>query len=100
MRKVSQVEIDTRAAQAERDRLDSLKINRAQGKAVLASQGMLAGVQQMVDEEPPESLLRIGWEDSPTWKRGSAFIEQMRQALELSVEQTDGLFAAAQELEL
>ena len=100
MIKVSQAEIDTRAALAERDRLDARTINRAQGKAVLASQGLLTPVQQMVDGEPPESLLRIGWEDSPQWKRGSAFIEQMRQALELSVEQTDGLFAAAQELEL
>ena len=87
-------------AQAERERLDAITVNRAQGKAVLADQGYLSAIKTMVADEPEESLLRIGFEDSPTWKRGSAFINQMLAALELSEAEGDALFQAAQEIEL
>ena len=88
------------AAAEERERLDAITVNRAQGKAVLAAQGYLSTIKTMVANEPEESLLRIGFEDSPTWKRGSAFINQMLAALELSEAEGDALFQAAQEIEL
>ena len=91
---------DQREAQAERERLDAVTVNRAQGKAVLADQGYLSTIRSIVDNEPEESLLRIGFEDSPTWKRGSAFINQMLDALELTEAQGDALFQAATEIEL
>ena len=87
-------------AKAERERLDSITVNRAQGKAVLAAQGYLSAIKAKVANEPEESLLRIGFEDSPTWKRGSAFINQMLAALELSEAEGDALFQAAAEIEL
>ena len=87
-------------AEAERERLDAVTVNRAQGKAVLADQGYLSAVKDAVAQEPEDSLLRIGFEDSPTWKRGSAFINQMLAALELSEAEGDALFQAAQEIEL
>ena len=100
MHKVTQTELDQREAQAERERLDSVTVNRAQGKAVLADQGYLSTICSIVDNEPEDSLLRIGFEDSPTWKRGSAFINQMLDALELTEAQGDALFQAATEIEL
>lgn len=78
-------------------------ITRAQGKAALIQAGLWSGVEAFVDAIPDETeraLASVALHDTLTWERSSPFLAAAAQALGLTDEQLDALFAVAASVEL
>lgn len=78
-------------------------ITRAQGKAALITAGLWADVLSYVAAIPDETqkaLAEVALHDTQTWQRSSPFLAAAAQALGLSDEQLDDLFATAALIEL
>jgi hypothetical protein len=78
-------------------------ITRAQGKAALIQAGLWSGVEAFVAAIPDETeraLANVALHDTLTWKRSSPFLAAAAQALGITDEQLDALFAMADSVEL
>jgi len=78
-------------------------ITRAQGKAALITAGLWNDVLAYVAAIPDatqKALAEVALHDTQTWQRSSPFLAAAAQALGLSDEQLDELFATAALIEL
>lgn len=79
------------------------QISRAQGKAALITAGLWNDVLAYVAAIPDatqKALAEVALHDTQTWQRSSPFLAAAAQALGLSDEQLDELFATAALIEL
>jgi hypothetical protein len=79
------------------------QISRAQGKAALITAGLWNDVLAYVAAIPDttqKALAEVALHDTQTWQRSSPFFAAAAQALGLSDEQLDELFATAALIEL
>lgn len=81
------------------DRRMMMECSPYQARMALLGAGLLDTVQQTIDALPVNDPARIAWEYATVIRRDSAFITAIGSTLELSPEQIDGLFEAAQRVE-
>lgn len=99
----SQTEIDAEAAQAAYEAKMVVTVSRAQGKIALMQAGLWDDVTAAVDAiaDPTEKLVaEVALHEAVSWQRGSPTMQMLAGKLQLSEQQMDDLFAAAQEVNL
>lgn len=78
-------------------------VSRAQGKTVLISQGLWAGVQAWIaaiEDDTQRALAEVAVNDTQEWRRDSPTMIAAASALGITEEQMDELFIAASQVEL
>ena len=98
MRKVTQTELDQRKAQAERERLDNIRVSRFQAKAALDDAGLLDQVEDYMAGEDVPRRVKLAWQEA-SFRRGSKMVKDIGAELGLSEKEMDDLFKAAREID-
>ena len=98
MRKVTQAELDQRAEQAERARLDAMTASRFQAKAALDDAGLLDQVEDYMAGDDVPRRVKLAWQEA-SFRRGSKMVNDIGAELDLSESEIDDLFQAAQQIE-
>ena len=83
-------------AQAERERLDNIRVTRFQAKAALLQAGLLDQVQVAVNDAEP--FVQIAWADAVEFRRNSPTIAALAKSADMTDEQVDDLFRAAMKI--
>ena len=85
-------------AQAERERLDNIRVTRFQAKAALDDAGLLDQVEAYMAGEDVSRRAKLAWQEA-SFRRGSNLVDQIGSELGLSEADMDQLFLAAREVE-
>ena len=86
-------------AAQERERLNAMTATRFQAKAALDDADLLDSVEAYMAGDDVPRRVKLAWEEA-SFRRGSQMIADIGAELGLTEEQIDGLFIAAQEIEV
>jgi len=91
-------QISAEKAQKERERLNAITVSRFQIMAALDEAGLLDKIEEYMARKDTPRIEKLAWQEI-SFRRGSKMIAKIAERLEITEEQLDELFLAAQEIE-
>ena len=95
--KVTEQNLQQRKVDAERARLDAITVSRFQAKAALDDAGLLDAIEDYMSGDNVSRRVKLAWQEA-SFSRGSKMVQDVAGAFDLTTEQLDDLFIAAQEI--
>ena len=90
-------EIQQKKADDYRAKMDAITVSRFQAKAALDDAGLLDAIEGYMSGDNVSRRVKLAWKEA-SFSRGSKMVQDVAGAFDLTTEQLDDLFIAAQEI--